>query len=498
MDPDATESAGGLEDRVERAAEEFLELLREGRAPEPGSFVERHAELGDALRRRLALMMALQEAMPGTLHEESPLRLEGCEILRELGRGGMGVVWLARQARLDRLVAIKTVQHPDRASLPRFEREARLGAALSHPGIVQVYDLREEGDVLYIVQEFVDGSSLADQIRLQGVLPEAGGVEIVHQAAVALQFAHEQGIVHRDVKPANLLVDRRGRVKVADLGLARLSSDGEATITRSGAVLGSIAYMSPEQFEDPRRADARSDVYSLGATLYHALTGRIPFEAPNPVSIASRHATAPRPDVRAERGELSPRIAATLQRMMAIRPEDRFQTMAEVARALGGGRAAAGVSVRWIAGVGGLVATALVFAGLGTIALLARTDPAPAGPGERQEEPAVRTAASDHWPDAGITGSGDGEHHRYRYEIEAGPGDLYIFVRARARVWSTAVTVDLIDESGAPVGRGGAIALPGADTEERTRVSLPQRQKLRVELFVDANAADYAVRLETP
>ncbi len=342
-----TESTGGAEERVENVAERFLSELRAGRSPDREAVLRENPSIEGALRRRLGVIEALHGAggemkttyqadLTNRLPRPGPRQLGEYEILDEIGRGGMGVVFRARQPRLDRIVAVKTIQSLDRGGRERFLREARLGASLSHPGIVQVHEIGEDGDTLFIVQEFVEGSSLADHIRALGALPEPLALELVRQAAVALQYAHEQGIVHRDVKPANLLVDARGRVKVVDLGLARRDAEGDPTLTRSGAVLGSVAYMSPEQFEDPRQADFHSDIYSLGATLYHALTGRLPFEGKSALSIAGLHATCDRPDPRSVVPAVTPRAAALARKMMAIRPSDRFDSWAEAIRAIEG------------------------------------------------------------------------------------------------------------------------------------------------------------------
>ncbi|MBI3272392.1 MAG: serine/threonine protein kinase [Planctomycetes bacterium] len=263
--------------------------------------------------------------------------LGNCEILRVLGEGGMGVVYLARQAKLDRLVALKVLKSLAPEARARFQREARLAGALGHPHIVQVYDVGEAGEALYLVLEYVEGSTLAEQVRSKGRLPESRVLDIARQVGRALEFAHARGIVHRDVKPANILLNSQGLAKLGDFGLARglTSTAGDAT-TQSGILMGSIPYMSPEQSEDPRTADARSDLYSLGATLYHALTGRPPFEATSAVALLAAHANQPRPDARLVVPALTERTAEIVRRMMAIDPEARFAGMGKFLDALEG------------------------------------------------------------------------------------------------------------------------------------------------------------------
>ncbi len=261
--------------------------------------------------------------------------LGGCRPLRVLGEGGMGVVYLARQEKFDRLVALKVMKPLDASARARFRREAKLAGALAHPNAVQVYDVGEEGGRLYLILEYVEGESLFERIRREGPLPERQAVSLVLQIAHVLQLAHEKGIIHRDVKPANILLHRHGIPKLCDLGLARPVDACDAdSLTQSGVVLGSVAYMSPEQMADPRRADARADIYSLGATLYHLLTGRAPFAADSIVAMACRHAQDPRPDPRAVVPGVSERTVAAYRRMMAIDAHTRYATMAEVVAAL--------------------------------------------------------------------------------------------------------------------------------------------------------------------
>jgi serine/threonine protein kinase len=207
-------------------------------------------------------------------------RLPQFEILELLGRGGMGVVYKARQIQLDRIVALKILPPQDAASagfIERFRREARSLGKLAHPNIVNVHDFGETNGLYYFVMEFVDGVNLREMIRGQR-LTSAEALAVVPKICDALQFAHEEGIVHRDIKPENILIDKKGRVKIADFGLAKLlgREETDPRLTVSGATLGTPRYMAPEQAEKPGSVDHRADIYSLGVVFYEMLTGELP------------------------------------------------------------------------------------------------------------------------------------------------------------------------------------------------------------------------------
>src|ERR1051325_10782208 len=201
------------------------------------------------------------------------------EILELLGAGGMGMVYKARQITLDRVVALKILP-PDSGDDPsfaeRFAREARALAKLSHPNIVGIYDFGQANGRYYFLMEFVDGVNLRQMIRAERLAPREA-LAIIPQVCDALQYAHDQGIVHRDIKPENLLVDRKGRVHIADFGLAKLvGGAADARLTQSQHIMGTPHYMAPEQFEHPLTVDHRADIYSLGVVLYEMLTGELP------------------------------------------------------------------------------------------------------------------------------------------------------------------------------------------------------------------------------
>ncbi|RMG17775.1 MAG: hypothetical protein D6731_03400 [Planctomycetota bacterium] len=273
----------------------------------------------------------------------------GYRVEHELGRGGMGVVYRAVQLSMDRPVALKVLapqlsQNPK--YLARFLREARLAATVSHPNLVAIYDVGQDGDRLYYSMELVEGEDLEGVLARDGALPQRRAAEIALELAKALEAAAAHKIVHRDVKPANVLLTRDGGIKLADLGLAKDTEDSDGSLTRSKTVIGSPNYMSPEQAEDLRRADHRSDVYMLGATLLHAVSGEVPFGSGSPVEVIARVLRDPPPIPDVVRGEaIDPALRAILRRCLEKSPADRFQTAAALREALerflrGGARAA--------------------------------------------------------------------------------------------------------------------------------------------------------------
>lgn len=278
------------------------------------------------------------QPQPGDPDEEPSPTIDGYEIIRKLGEGGMGCVWLARQTSLDRLVAIKvlpSVFSGNEKLVERFRREALATAKLNHPNIVSAIDVgvqKREGetDLYYFVIEYVDGESLGEIIDRAGKIEPMRAVRIASDVAVGLDHAWtEAEIVHRDIKPANILVTRAGEVKVADLGLAR-SSYESASLTTAGLAIGTPHYASPEQALGKAAIDVRSDIYGLGATLFHMLTGQPPFEGESAAAVMARHVNEDAPLCSDLNPLIRPALAAIVAKMMKRDPAERYQSPGEL------------------------------------------------------------------------------------------------------------------------------------------------------------------------
>ncbi len=254
-------------------------------------------------------------------------------ITEEIGRGGMAVVYKAHQASMGRDVAIKVLPAhflQDPTFLERFTREARAVARLQNPRILPVYDAGEHEGLPYIVMAYLPGGTLAGRIA-RGPLPLEEVVRLTAQIAEGLDYAHRRGIVHRDIKPSNVLLDEEGNAYLTDFGIAKVA-ETTASLTGSG-VVGTPAYMAPEMAE-PGGVSVLVDVYALGVTLFQMLTGRLPFEADTPMGLLMAHVTKPVPDVHPLRPDLPPAVQGVLERALAKRPAERYQTAGELARAL--------------------------------------------------------------------------------------------------------------------------------------------------------------------
>src|SRR5580700_3361063 len=252
------------------------------------------------------------------------------QILRRLGVGGMGHVYLARQLSLKREVALKLLRddlNNNPTALMRFQAEAEAVAKLNHPNIVHIHQMGEAEGLRYMALEYVEGRNLRDHLARKGPPDLPVTLSIVRQVVLAIQQAHEHGIVHRDIKPENILVTRKVEVKVTDFGLSRYFS-GETpalNLTQSGITLGTPLYMSPEQVQG-HVVDHRSDIYSFGVTCYHMLVGEPPFKGQTPFEVALQHVqNAPQPLLEI-RSDLPPELCAVVHKMMAKKPEDRYQT----------------------------------------------------------------------------------------------------------------------------------------------------------------------------
>ena len=264
-------------------------------------------------------------------------RIGKYEILEHIATGGMGVVYKARDVDLNRFVALKILP-PDVAKsqtvLERFRREARAAATLRHENIVAIYEINEANGAHYIALEFIEGTDLQDYINRKCRLDPNDARQIMIQAARALACAHENGIVHRDIKPSNFLLMSKGDrliVKLTDFGLAiRKVNDEEFRITKDKTTVGTVDYMSPEQARDSRSADIRSDIYSLGCTAYHMLAGLAPFAKGTLPERIIQHMQAPPPDLRKNNKNVPEYLVAIINRMLAKKPADRYQTPADL------------------------------------------------------------------------------------------------------------------------------------------------------------------------
>ena len=310
-----------------------------------------------------AAAAAPEAGMPRTVHQSAEQRaalgpaaaahrsvIAGFELLEELDRGGMGVVYKARQTALNRLVAVKMIA-PRALLVPGartlFEREVRAAARLNHPNIVTAFHTVLDGPTPYLAMEYVPGIDLRRLVAESGPLPAADAIYYIREAAEGLQHAHEQGLVHRDVKPSNLMVapapgtgatGRPPRVKLLDLGLARVVTpvghDPADARAVPGGFMGTPDYVAPEQAADPDRADARSDLFSLGGTLYFLLTGAAPFPGDTLADKLRAMAAGPPVPASARRPGVPAALDAVVQKLLAHDPADRFQSAAEVVAAL--------------------------------------------------------------------------------------------------------------------------------------------------------------------
>ncbi|MCA9010441.1 MAG: protein kinase, partial [Planctomycetaceae bacterium] len=290
------------------------------------------------------------QVLPAELHDHPRYR-----VLEPLGRGGMGVVYKAQHRMMDRIVALKVIDSrliENPLMIDRFRNEVKAAALLTHSNIVRAYDAEQAGSLHFLVMEYVDGISLAELIQRKGPLPPDQALGVVRKVAQGLQHAYQHGMVHRDIKPQNIMVTRTGKVRILDFGLARFAREREhsaaaadadpdtllqrtaESLTLAGSILGTPDYIAPEQVMDAHQADTRADIYSLGCTCYFLLTGRPPFPEGTTMQKLMAHRDRTPTSVTELRADVSPPIASLIERMMARHPASRFQTPLEVVTAI--------------------------------------------------------------------------------------------------------------------------------------------------------------------
>ena len=280
-----------------------------------------------------AQLKRLKRSIEATIEATRTQQIPGYRILGKLGSGAMATVVKAVQLSLDRTVAIKVL--PRKLSenadyVEMFYKEGKAAAKLNHANIVQAYDVGESGGYHYFVMEYVEGHTLFDELAKGEVFEEDHAVGVIIQVARALEHAHRQNLIHRDVKPKNIIIDTSGRVKLADMGLARRTNDPEAAQAEAGRAFGTPYYISPEQIRGRVDIDARADIYSLGATLYHLVTGKVPFEGPTPAAVMHKHlkdALVPPDHVNTN---LSAGLGEVVEVMMAKSRRHRYESVSDL------------------------------------------------------------------------------------------------------------------------------------------------------------------------
>ena len=332
---------------VPSTGDDFLDLTRKSGVVEPPRLDAYLAKLGPMLdAKALAEKMVVDGLLSGFQAEQllqgrwKRFYIGKYKILERLGRGGMANVFLCEHKLMRRRVAVKVlpaIHGQDTSALERFYREARAVAAVDHPNLVRAYDIDQDDNLHFLVMEFVDGVNLYDLVRRSGPISLERAAHYIAGAAVGLQHAHEMGLVHRDIKPGNILVDRSGAVKVLDLGLALFfHSDDDDQLTKKydETVIGTADYLAPEQALDSHTVDIRADIYSLGGTLYYLLTGRPPFPEGNVAQKLVSHQQREPVPIAQLRPDVSPQLVAVFEKMAQKDPAERYQTPADVVAAL--------------------------------------------------------------------------------------------------------------------------------------------------------------------
>jgi eukaryotic-like serine/threonine-protein kinase len=315
-----------------------LTLARTETAPENGSKNGSIEELSNSLAQMLVnreyvtkrQIARLREAIEA---ERSGSAITGYKILGKLGAGAMATVYKAKQVSLDRMVALKKLPKKFSSNpqfIERFFAEGRAAAQLNHPNIVQAFDVGNEGDVYFFVMEYVEGRSVHEDIVTHKRFNESDAIDVGIQVAEALEHAHARGLIHRDVKPKNIMITKEGVVKLADMGLARAMSDVEAAEAEAGRAFGTPYYISPEQIRGEKDIGPPADIYSLGVTLYHMVTGSVPYEGKNPSSVMHKHLKSELIPPDHVNPKLGAGISEVIEMMMAKRVKDRYQNCSDL------------------------------------------------------------------------------------------------------------------------------------------------------------------------
>lgn len=335
--------------------EQFLKLLNDSSILSSADVLAVESQIPERKRKQdaqslvkeLVRLKKLTLFQANALYAGKPqgLTLGNYVIQEQIGAGGMGMVFKAEHRRMKRIVAVKVLpptalQNP--TVLKRFHREVEAAAKLTHPNIVAAYDADESNGVHFLAMEFVEGIDLARHINQYGPMSVEKAVDYILQTAKGLEHAHRQGIVHRDIKPGNLLLDKHGTVKILDMGLVRFQesangasgADQATALTQNGSLMGTVDFMSPEQALDSHLADHASDMYSLGATLYFLLVGQALFGGNTLMARVLAHREQPAPSLRAARPEIPPQIDSIFQRMVAKKKEARCPSMTDLIRDL--------------------------------------------------------------------------------------------------------------------------------------------------------------------
>jgi serine/threonine-protein kinase len=313
-------------EEVRAAAEHQRSLASNGHQRPLGDVL---VDLGFLTRTQLARVQENSDDSGGRPAQQIP----GYQLHRKIGAGAMAVVYRAKQISLDRIVAIKILPKrlsQNREFVDRFYKEGKAAAALNHNNIVQAIDVGEAGGFHYFVMEYVEGCTVYEELADAKVYEETEAINIIRQVAHALLHAHDRGIIHRDVKPKNIMLTKERVAKLADMGLARAATDVEAAMAEAGRAYGTPYYISPEQIRGEVNIDHRADIYSLGATFYHMVTGRVPFEGPTPSAVMHKHLREPLTPPDHVNTRLTAGCAAMIEMMMAKKRDQRYPSCKEI------------------------------------------------------------------------------------------------------------------------------------------------------------------------